>query len=224
IFFARDQSNVVDDTCVLSRMKYDIRKPEVNIIRQALYTLGYEKTFQVTQGNLEGGDLMVLGDDVYVGWGPRSEFAAIHEIQQRFPDKNVYGVKAPVNGEWHDDMEIMHLDTFFMPLAEDMAIGCHEVLERCIVTDANKANPRTFLKHLESHGMNTYDIPKEEQRNYAANMVLVRPGLVVVPSGYNAQTRSLLQRHQIGVVDADMRYITNAVGATHCMTLQLKKW
>ena len=226
IFFARDQANVVFDTCVLGNMKFDIRKPEVAVIYNALKSLGYSKFLQVSDGAFEGGDAMVIGNDVYIGNGMRTEFQGAQQVAGYFKQqgKKVYLVKIPRTGSFNGDMEIMHLDTFFMPLTDDKAIGCLQVLEECKVADLETGGELPFLSHLVDAGYAVLAIPKKEQKNYAANMLVTKPGVVIMPSDYNPITADTLTKNGVMVYSAALLHLTKAVGATHCMALQIEKY
>lgn len=226
IFFARDQANVVFDTCVLSNMKFDIRKPEVAVIYNALKSLGYSKFLQVSYGAFEGGDAMIIGNEIYIGNGMRTEFQGAQQIARYFKQqgKKVYAVKIPETGSFNGDMEIMHLDTFFMPLTDSKAIGCLQVLEGCKVVDLETGRESPFLDHLVNAGYVVLDVPKKEQKNYAANMLVTKPGTAVVPLDYNPITAETLTKNGVKVYSAALSHLTKAVGATHCMALQIEKY
>ena len=226
IFFARDQANVIFDTCVLSNMKFDIRKPEVAVIYNALKSLGYSKFLQVSDGAFEGGDAMIIGNDVYVGNGMRTDFQGAQQIARYFKQqgKKVYLVKIPRTGSFNGDMEIMHLDTFFMPLTDKKAIGCLQVLEECKVIDLETDSELPFLDRLVNAGYDVLNIPKAEQKNYAANMLVTKPGAVIVPSDYNQVTTDTLTKNGVTANSAALLHLTKAVGATHCMALQIEKY
>lgn len=222
IYFARDQSNVLLDTCVLGNMKEDIRKPEVDIVYKALKSLGYTQFLRVKKGTFEGGDGMIIDGKAYIGSGTRTSPEAVKEIADylRIP---TYMVKIPKNGNHQEDMEIMHLDTFFMPLTDSKVIGCKNILRRCMIYDFQSGKRENFLSYLEGK-FEVLDMPPEEQKKYAANMLVVKPGKVIVPSDYNLQTTKTLMDNGIVVVNAGLYELTRGFGATHCMTLQLEKY
>lgn len=223
IFFARDQSTVIDDTCVLGNMKFPVRKPEVDIIHAALQELGYENFLQVKQDSFEGGDLMVIEGSIYIANGMRSGKQAVKQIKDYFGHKRTYVVKIPQAGSWNKDMEIMHLDTFFMPVKKGLAVGCKEILCKCTVVDTATGDESTFLEHMANIGYTVYDIPKQEQKQYAANMLVVEPGTVIIPSDYNHKTKAILDQQGVKTYSAQLSHLTKAMGATHCMVLQIEK-
>jgi len=138
-----------------------------------------------------------------------------------------YAVRIPKTGSFNGDMEIMHLDTFFMPLTENRAIGCHEILSQCLVMDMPLGDKTTipfFMEHLMVNAdYLVLDMPKEEQKNYAANLRVIKPGTVIVPSDYNPVTTQTLKGEKINFYSAKLSHLTNAVCATHCMFLPLEQ-
>ncbi len=241
IYFARDQANVVYDTCVLGNMKFDVRKPEVGIIKKALaseqaITNKPVRFHQVENGTFEGGDMMLFDGSLYIGRGMRTSLSGIQDIAcyspLGFPDQRTGGfkpiqvVEIPVTGSWQGDMDIMHLDTFFMPLDSKRVLGCKEVLGKCKLHTVYGRNwgstESNFLEFLERH-YEVLDVPKAEQESYAANVLVVSPGSVIVPSDYNTGTNEVLKRSGVYTTSLDMRHLTMGLGATHCMALQLVK-
>jgi len=222
IYFARDQSNVFMGTCILGNMAFTIRKPEVEIIYKALNNLGYSKFLTLNKGIFEGGDGMILGGKAYIGSGMRTTPQAIEEIADylKIP---TFMVGIQMNGDWKQDMEMMHLDTFFMPLTYSKVIGCKTLLERCTIHNLQNREKMNFLKYLEGN-FDVLDIPHEEQKNYAANMLVVSPGKVIIPSTYNIQTSETLKERGIITINAGLQELTQGIGATHCMVLQLEKY
>lgn len=222
IYFARDQSNVFLDTCILGNMASNTRKPEVDIIRKALESLGYNNFYQVQNGVFEGGDGMIINGAAYIGSGTRTTPEAVKEIADflRIP---TFMVEIYVNGEWGPDMETMHLDTFFMPLTPSKVIGCKYLLNKCMIRDLKSGKRMNFLDYLEDN-FEVLDIPHEEQKTYAANMLVIAPGKVVIPSDYNRETAKRLIDNGIETVNARLTELTQGFGATHCMVLQLEKY
>lgn len=221
IFFARDQSNMFIDSLVLGKMKYPIRKPEVAIIEQSLLQCGYKADIKISDGSFEGGDGMVIKDNIYLGMGPRTNLTAIMQICSGLG--NIKYVRIPNGNGWKSDMQIMHLDTFFMPVAQDTAIGSYEVLQKCSVVDMQSGQEEPFIDHFAKCGIKLLPIPLTEQANYAANLLVLGHGRVVVPSDYNPITTETLSKLGISVQSAGLSHLTNAVGAAHCMVLQLDK-
>ena len=54
-------------------------------------------------------------------------------------------------------------------------------------------------------------------------MLVTKPGVVVVPSDYNPITTDTLIKNGVKVHSAALLHLTKAVGATHCMALQIEK-
>tara|TARA_Y100000310_G_scaffold204590_1_gene204830 strand:+ start:1439 stop:2539 length:1101 start_codon:yes stop_codon:yes gene_type:complete len=225
IFFARDQANVLFDTCFLSNMKNEIRKPEVAIIKSALLEMGCTNFYQVSEGTFEGGDAMIIGGDVYIGCGMRTDPKAVAEIATELYKKGIdtYQLSVPDQGSWKGNMEIMHFDTFGMHVDDSIVYGCKSVFYQCTATSMQTKKTESLMDHFITKGITVEDIPQEEQKNYAANMLVVAPKTVIVASDYNPKTTAKLQNNGVQVYSAKLEHLTQAVGATHCMALQTVK-
>lgn len=223
IHFARDQSNVLFDTCILANMANGIRQPEVDIIQMILYHLGVLNMYKPKSGIFEGGDAMSINGRVCIGSGKRTTRGAVEEIATRL-SVPTYMVAIPDNGNWHKDMATMHLDTFFMPLADYLVIGCKEVLSECKLYDMQTGREiGNFLKYLQDN-YEVLDIPKREQKNYASSMLVVAPKKVIVPSNANKATLEVLRSNGVTTINAVLKEITKDFGAVPCMVLQLEKY
>lgn len=225
LYFARDPANVLSDTIFLGNMAYEIRKPEVNIMHKALEKLGYGNFFQVKSGAFEGGDAMMIQGKAYIGVGTRTTPEAAREIAtylKYFKRIRSYMVKIPSNGTWDDNMRIMHLDTFFMSLKKDTVIGCKNLLGQCTIYDIETGTSANFLEYLQDN-FTVLDTPPEEQMKYAANMLVIKPGLVITPSDYNIGTNAVLEANGITTINANLRQLTEGYGATHCTGLSVKR-
>lgn len=165
---------------------------------------------------------MIVNGAAYIGSGPRTTPEAVIAISNQLQIPT-YLVEIPKTGNWNHDMEVMHLDTFYMQLTDSKVVGCKDVLSRCKISSLQTGASQNFLKYLEER-YEVLDTPSEEQKNYAANILVVSPGKVVIPSDYNKRTNKILMQHGISLVNAGLKELTQGFGATHCMCLQLVKY
>lgn len=221
IHFARDQSNVFLDTCIIGNMAYPVRKAETSVVHKALKSLGYGSFLHLKDGAFEGGDGMIINGKAYIGAGIRTTPDAVHKIREHL-EMPTFMVENPPSGSWREDMQRIHLDTYFMPLSESKVIGCMEILQSCTIHDLQSGAERNFLDYLGEH-FEVLDIPRKEQKNFAANMLVVEPGTVIVPSDYNYHTNAVLEEHGVKTINTGLKQLTGGGGATHCMVLQLEK-
>jgi len=74
-----------------------------------------------------------------------------------------------------------------------------------------------FLKRKE---VNLIEVPEEELRSCAPNVLPLAPGKVVIPSG-NSETIKNLRREGVDVIDVELSEFVKAGGGPRCMTLPL---
>src|SRR5688572_24747216 len=77
--FVEDTAFILPEVAVITRPGADSRKPETESIARALQPY-YELRFIQEPGTVDGGDVLVLGKDIFVGMSTRSNQAAIGQI------------------------------------------------------------------------------------------------------------------------------------------------
>ena len=63
--------------------------------------------------------------------------------------------------------------------------------------------PYDTLRFLQSKGIKLIDTPEEEAINQAANLIALRPGVVVIAAG-NPVTNAALRNEGVRVIDVDL--------------------
>jgi dimethylargininase len=79
--FIEDPVVIYKDLAIITRPSVDARRPEVLDIEEVLAPLGYCMRTIEAPGVLEGGDVLVVGDTVYVGLGGRSNAEGIEQLR-----------------------------------------------------------------------------------------------------------------------------------------------
>ncbi|HXQ91196.1 MAG TPA: arginine deiminase family protein [Acidimicrobiales bacterium] len=79
--FIEDPVFVYKDVAVVTRPTMPSRRSEVAGIEESLAPLGYQVETIEAPGTLEGGDILSVGDDVYVGLGGRSNAEGIGQLR-----------------------------------------------------------------------------------------------------------------------------------------------
>jgi dimethylargininase len=80
--FIEDPVFMYKDIAVLTRPATLSRRFEMVGIRDSVESLGYRVHKIEAPGTLEGGDLLVVGDDVFVGYGGRSNAHGIKQLRE----------------------------------------------------------------------------------------------------------------------------------------------
>jgi dimethylargininase len=79
--FVEDTAVVLPDVALITRPGADSRKPETESVARALRPYR-DLVFIESPGSLDGGDVLVLGKNIYVGLSTRSNMDAVHQMNQ----------------------------------------------------------------------------------------------------------------------------------------------
>lgn len=101
--FVEDAAVILPDVALITQPGADSRKPETESIARALRPYR-ELVFIESPGSVDGGDVLVLGKNIYVGLSTRSNQAAIDQMNEKL---GKYGYKTQ-GVEMHD---CLHLKT-----------------------------------------------------------------------------------------------------------------
>ncbi|HEU0294537.1 MAG TPA: arginine deiminase family protein [Anaerolineales bacterium] len=99
--FVEDTAVVLPEVALITKPGADSRKPETESTAQALRPYR-DLVFIESAGSLDGGDVLVLGKDIYVGLSTRSNIDAIQQMNQLL---GKYGYKAQ-GVEMHDCLHL----------------------------------------------------------------------------------------------------------------------
>jgi len=101
--FVEDTAVILPDMALITKPGADSRKPETESVAQALRA--YRKlVFIESPGSIDGGDVLVLGKNIYVGLSTRSNQAAVDQMNEKLGE---YGYHTQ-GVEMHD---CLHLKT-----------------------------------------------------------------------------------------------------------------
>jgi arginine deiminase len=245
IFYGRDQSQALTDRIVLSALKWDIRKPEVEIFKQALAALGYDNGFvQADHGTIEGGDIAILGDTCYVGVGARTTLSAVKNLSKKIgADLERKGIQmvAVVNkrhveeaalygAPTEEHMRIMHLDMFWIPLAPNLVMAyTHELDQREVIRISRNMDSfiieelGSFRGFLSAKGIEILEVDEAEQRNFATNLLNLGNKTVIMALSTNQRVIHELERRGFRVLSARLNKLVNGYGAIHCLTAPVRR-
>lgn len=188
--FLEDTALVLDEIAVLTRPGSDARRGEVAgvapFIRQHREVAAIE-----APATLEGGDVLRIGRELFVGVTTRTSYEGI-EMLRKYAEPHGYKVH-PV----------------MVPGALHLKSVCTAVDEHTIVADATRADLTPLA------GYEVIQVPAEEWM--AANVLLVG-GTVCMHCGFR-KTTALLQQRGIDVRTVDISEFLKAEAGLTCMSL-----
>jgi len=245
IFYGRDQSQALANKIVLSELKWDIRKPEVDIYKEALVELGYGNALiELEAGTVEGGDVAIFGDTCYIGVGARTTLTAVKEICKKIGpllEQNSIQLVAAINQKHVEEsatfaaptdehMHVMHLDMFWIPLSHHLVMAYGEEIdhrtimrftlngEQIITEDLG-----SFRDFLNSKGIEILEVNKKEQEDFATNLLNLGNKTVIMALSKNERVIAELKQRGFKVMSAELNKLVSGYGAIHCLTAPVKR-
>ena len=120
--FVEDTLVVFRDVALLARPGADERKPEVSAAAQAVQQFGYRVVPIEAPGTLDGGDVLKVGDTVYVGRGGRTNTAGIAQLAAVFEPLGATVVTVPLS-------KVLHLKSAVTALPDGTIIGWEPAID-----------------------------------------------------------------------------------------------
>jgi N-dimethylarginine dimethylaminohydrolase len=196
--FTRDIGFTIGETVFVSRMGSNIRDGEEKVLRNWL--LEHQVNLALIEGDrIEGGDVIVHGDRVYIGVSGRTSEETIQELQSQVPDMEVISVPF--------DPIFLHLDCVFNILSEKEALVYPHAFE-----DKD-------LQLLASH-FELVEVNKDEQFTMGTNVLSIGDKKVLsLPCNKNVN-RTLRERG-FEVLEVDISEIIKSGGSFRCCSMPL---
>ena len=188
--FVEDAAFILPGVAVITRPGADSRKPETESIVRALSP--YRPLVHITEpATVDGGDVLVLGKNIYIGISTRSNEVSIRQIQELL---NQYGYK--VTGvEMHD---CLHLKTAVTKVDEKTLL----------------INP----KWVDTVHFKDFDwIEVDPSEPFAANCLPIG-GAIIYPTVF-PKTQKRLEQLGFKIVTVNVAELAKAEGAVTCCSL-----
>jgi dimethylargininase len=191
--FVEDIAFILPEVAVITRPGADSRKPETESIIRALSP--HVKLIHVREpATIDGGDVLVLGKDIYVGLSSRSNGEAIQQLNELLCD---YGYK--VTGvEMHDCLHLKSAVT--------------RVDDKTLLINAN---------WVDTYHFEEYDwIEVDPSEPFAANCLPIGES-IIFPAAF-PKTRAKLEERGYKLVTVDASELAKAEGAVTCCSLIIR--
>jgi dimethylargininase len=188
--FVEDAALVLDECAVITRPGAPSRRPETQTIEAALRP--YRKLLHIeAPARMDGGDILTIGHNIYVGLSERSDANAMEQLQD---------LVAPFGYEVHA-----------VPVT-----GCLHLKSAAtrVATDAVLANP-AWVDPQSFGGVKIVEIEASEP--HAANALLIEDTIIYAASFPRTQARLAVLGIPVLNVEADE--LAKAEGAVTCCSL-----
>ncbi|MBU5483101.1 amidinotransferase [Clostridium sp. MSJ-11] len=195
--FTRDIGFVVKDLLFISKMKSPERVNEPDSLRAFAkkYNL---KTYEMKH-NIEGGDVILHDDVMFVGMSRRSTLEACHEVQEVLDKLNISVKVVPINF----DNKKLHLDCVFNPVDKDTCVLSSYVY------DVDKIKP--YFKTI-------INIEDEDADQLGSNFIRIGNKTILTS---NENVRDILREHGFTAIYCDYSEVIKAGGSFTCSTLPI---
>jgi len=198
----RDVAAVVGNDCVLGRMRYDVRAPEVDAVIAILHHYRGDR-LRPTSGSFEGGDVIVDGRVVYVGIGQRTDSRSIDELREPLEARGFSVETIRLRSD------ILHLDVALNLIAPEAGLVFLPAL------------PDGVPPGLSSR-YDFIEVSDHEQQRLGTNVFAIEPGVVVADQRNPRITEQLIGRG-IQAIELSFAETTKIGGSFRCMTMPLRR-
>jgi dimethylargininase len=192
--FVEDVALVFDEIAIITRPGADSRKPETESIARALAPYRMLRTIEAP-GALDGGDVLRVGQTVYVGLSSRSNQSGVEQTQEFLAPYGYTVTGVEVTG-------CLHLKSAVTQVSEDTLLINPAWVARSIFGD---------MKFIEV----------DESEPSAANAVWINDA-VIYPAGF-PKTRRRLEEAGLNLKIVDATEVAKAEGAVTCCSLIFRK-
>ncbi|SDS48910.1 dimethylargininase [Actinoplanes derwentensis] len=190
--FVEDTVIMFGSVAVLANPSRAARSPEVAGTARKLRELGFEPV-ALTEGHLDGGDVLKVGRTVYVGLGGTTDQAAIDQLQRVLGPHGWTVVAVPIT-------KALHLKSALTALPDQTIIGYGPLVD----------DPSIFPSFLE--------VPEES----GAHVVVLDEDTVLMSDGA-PQSRSIFEARGLRVVPVDISEYEKLEGCVTCLSVRVRQ-
>ncbi|WP_407270853.1 dimethylarginine dimethylaminohydrolase family protein [Radiobacillus sp. PE A8.2] len=198
--FTRDIGFTIGDHLFISSMGSGIREGEITVLKQRLddENINYH---DLAEYSIEGGDVILDDDRVWIGVSNRTTIEAINYLQQQLPDYQI--IPMPINEK------ILHLDCAFNILSENQAIVFPDAF-----TEEDLAKIKQHFEIIE--------VTEEEQFTLGTNVLSIGDNKIIgMPK--NASVNKKLAAKGFDILEVPFSEIIKSGGSFRCCSLPLRR-
>ena len=198
--FTRDIGFVIGENIFVSKMASDIRKGEEKVLENLLqnHDLKYNK---LHANKIEGGDVIVDGDIVFIGMGNRTCLEATRELQKKLPNHSIIPLSF--------DPKYLHLDCLFNILSSEVALIYPEAFDQAT------------LENLEKR-YQLVEVSSDEQFSLGTNVLSIGNNKVI-SQPQNTKVNQSIRSLGFEVIEVDFSEIIKSGGSFRCCSMPLKR-
>lgn len=195
--YIKDIGFVIENVLFISNMSLKERKVEIEPIKKL--ALEEKLDYYIMQNNIEGGDVVVGDNVIFVGLSSRTNLHSIEELKKVLIFKGIKKEVISINF----DNSMLHLDCVFSLIGKESALVSPYVYDKEVI---------------EKYIKNIIDVTKEEADNFATNIVYLGDKKLVTS---NISIGNKLKKLGYYVKILDYTEIVKGEGSVDCSTLDL---
>lgn len=197
--FTRDIGFTLGETIFVADMASDVRKGEDNVLKLWLEDEGISY-YNIIGDQIEGGDVIIDRDTIYIGLSNRTNQEAIDHLQELL-NKQFEVIAIDFQEKY------LHLDCVFNVISPEVAL---------IYPKALKESDYKFL----TSRYHLIEVSEEEQFTLGTNVLAIGNNRILsLP--VNKQVNEQLRHHQFEVIEIDITEIIKSGGSFRCCTLPI---
>lgn len=190
--FVEDTVVMYKNVALITRPGAESRRAETAGVEEAVARLGCSVNWIWEPGTLDGGDVLKVGDTVYVGRGGRTNAAGVQQVRAAFEPLGARVVAVPVS-------RVLHLKSAVTALPDGTVVGHIPKIDR----------PSLFPRFLS--------VPEES----GAHVVLLG-GSTLLMAASAPRTAELLADLGHEVVTVDISEFEKLEGCVTCLSVRLR--
>ncbi|HUB92634.1 MAG TPA: arginine deiminase family protein [Candidatus Saccharimonadales bacterium] len=198
-FFTRDMGFVIGDTFYISNRTDEYRKREIDGISEQLRQI--KNVVHLTEGRIEGGDVMVDGTTVYVGTSAKTNPDGYHSLKEKTEARGFEAVQLQLK------RQVLHLDCRFNIIGDRLAIVMQD--------DFSEEALQTIKSRFE-----IIEVSKKQQKAIPTNVFLIAPKKIASDLR-NAELNRALRGRGFEVHEFPFDEVTKLWGSFRCCVLPL---
>ncbi|SEO65563.1 N-Dimethylarginine dimethylaminohydrolase [Amphibacillus marinus] len=198
--FTRDIGFTIDSQVFIAKMAAEIRATETDYLKQFLATEGI--SFQeIEAASIEGGDVIIDGDTVWIGISKRTTMKAINALANDLPNHNIIPIQLKP--------EILHLDCTFNIIAPNIAL----IYKNGLDESAYQALQEQYT---------CIAVDEQEQFTLGTNVLAIgNRRIVSLPE--NKRVNRDLRAQGFNVIEVPFNEIIKSGGSFRCCTLPINR-
>jgi len=191
--FVEDVAVLTERCAIVTNPAAPSRKDEKDLIISTLQKYYPSKDIKrITGGNLEGGDVMRVGNHFYIGLSKRSDDLGAKELTS-------------ILGEYGYSASTVNVDTVLHLKTGVTYLGNNTILAKA-----------EFTNRKELSGFNTLQV--EDDEAYAANSILIN-GKLLIAAGF-PKTKAMLEEHGYETIEVELTEFQKLDGGLTCLSLR----